>query len=249
MSSRELLLATAEEGVNTPTDRKQLFLFSARVGQTTAIPLLLPEESGISSYGGTTISTTSPKFDTYCIVNSYGQPNASSQLSIALGASGLTQMTNMLLTNGPDCTVECWLRKPTSWLQYEQIFGNWESQNSASNGAFQFALINGKIFAQFGGANIQGNTIVASTGVWSHIAWARTSGLWKVYYNGVSDATAKTLNTISGLKTNVGFLKTESTQTYGFTGSIDEFRIVVGTAIYTGNFTPPTARFPSTRYI
>jgi len=74
---------------------------------------------------------------------------------------------------------------------------------------------------------------------WNHVAVVRNSTTLTIYFNGVSvTSTSDTTNYSGtggdfqlGLDSNVNYI----------TGYIADYRIVKGTAVYTANFTPPTA--------
>ena len=83
---------------------------------------------------------------------------------------------------------------------------------------------------------------------WSHIAFTRKSNTVQVFVNGVSAGTAAT----GGRNNNVGgvIVATNSNTLYqttpapsgaGLKGYMADLRVIKGTAIYTSNFTPPTA--------
>ena len=80
--------------------------------------------------------------------------------------------------------------------------------------------------------------------VWTHIALVRSSGVTKLYLNGVLETSIFTSGSLADT--------TNYTGTYGVIGGyyssgylsngyISNFRVVKGTAVYTGNFTPPAA--------
>ena len=78
---------------------------------------------------------------------------------------------------------------------------------------------------------------------WYHIALVRNGNVFTLYLNGVSAATTTqsiTLN--SNANNNIGVYANPGLSQYSYTnGYISNFRVVKGTAVYTGNFTPPTA--------
>ena len=80
------------------------------------------------------------------------------------------------------------------------------------------------------------NSFIINT--WNHVAVVRNGTTVTMYVNGVSVGTPNTGNSTdyTGSLT-IGF---ETGQPY-YTGNISNFRIVKGTAVYTGAFTPPTA--------
>jgi hypothetical protein len=84
-----------------------------------------------------------------------------------------------------------------------------------------------------GSGNIQDNT-------WCHIAVTRESGSVKVFINGTQVGTTQTItNDITNTSTlSIG---ASNDATSLVTGYVSNVRIVKGSAVYTGNFTPPTA--------
>ena len=87
------------------------------------------------------------------------------------------------------------------------------------------------------------------TGGWIHIAVSRSGTTWRIFINGVSQSLTTynegrtfdpsvNLNNTTAIR-NIGLSQDNSTG--GMNGYISDMRIVVGTAIYTYNFTPPTA--------
>jgi hypothetical protein len=84
---------------------------------------------------------------------------------------------------------------------------------------------------------ITGTAIPANT--WSHIAVARNSTTVVLYLNGASIGTTSSSTNFATTTLTIG--------AYGGAGAIDKYegyisnlRLVKGTAVYTGNFTPPT---------
>ena len=74
---------------------------------------------------------------------------------------------------------------------------------------------------------------------WVHIALVQKSTITKLYINGVAQATTFTNTTnLTGTKVQIGHGGASSWNP--FYGSISNFRVVSGTAVYTANFTPPT---------
>lgn len=78
---------------------------------------------------------------------------------------------------------------------------------------------------------------------WHHCAWVIASdGVTMAYYlDGVLGGTT----TLAGAQDQAGVIVGNflTAALDGFTGYIDELRVAKGTAVYTANFTPPTAPF------
>lgn len=88
------------------------------------------------------------------------------------------------------------------------------------------------------GASMSGNE--AALEAWNHAAIVRHNGVVTGYLNGV---TAGTTSDFDGALDSDAGDATVGGRTWGayFSGYIDELRIVKGVALYTSNFTPPTA--------
>jgi hypothetical protein len=99
-------------------------------------------------------------------------------------------------------------------------------------------------------AYLNGNTVTAQASnvvvlnTWSHHAVVRNSGTLTYYINGVSVSTASigSSSLIDSTRLfTIGNSGDSVYTSYPFTGYITNVRVVKGTAVYTGNFTPPTA--------
>jgi hypothetical protein len=77
--------------------------------------------------------------------------------------------------------------------------------------------------------------------VWAHIAIVRNSGTITAYINGVSAGSMSDTSNFTGTGYFVSAFYDSRTSTNTFYGYLSNFRAVVGTAVYTANFTPPTA--------
>lgn len=89
----------------------------------------------------------------------------------------------------------------------------------------------------------QSASVTLTTGNWYHVAMSRASNVHRVFLNGVqalSYTNAWSQGTTTGVRIGGG---TEVTSFSSIAGFVDECRIVRGTAVYTGNFTPPTVAF------
>jgi hypothetical protein len=143
-----------------------------------------------------------------------------------------------------DFTVEMWF-KTTSTNQYAQLIGN----EGFSEFYFGWTLLINN--DGFGGGQIavyrDGGFVVASSSgdwsddAWHHIALVRSGSTVTLYIDGAVYGTATDTGSWNGDAYFVG----RNNQFFGrdLIGYIDELRIVKGTAVYTANFTPPTAPF------
>jgi len=158
----------------------------------------------------------------------------------------LNVSNNTAFTFTSDFTIECWVYG----VSYQQSNAAYPTIFSTS--AYDSAGIGLKIQSSGGvgatgvacvwnnGSQILTGTTVISNNNWYHLAISRSGTSMKLFVNGVAENTITNSTTftvlagyplIGGDTTIAGFLN----------GSISNLRIVKGTAVYTANFTPPTA--------
>ena len=76
---------------------------------------------------------------------------------------------------------------------------------------------------------------------WTHIAIVRASGVTTLYNNGVAESTTYTdSNNYTNSTMTIGGRASNAANTLD--GYVVDVRVVIGTAVYTSNFTPPTER-------
>jgi hypothetical protein len=152
------------------------------------------------------------------------------------GSGYLTAPDNAAFSFGNgDFTVECWI--------YLTALGNqgiWSNGNSATGSlGFYINAANKLEVAYYGGATVTGATSL-TIGTWLHVAVSRSGGtVTRVFLNGVQDATNTSSFNNTSNKCAVGVPFADNTS-YLSNGYMSNLRVVNGTAVYTGNFTPPT---------
>jgi len=110
--------------------------------------------------------------------------------------------------------------------------------NSSTNTFFYIETNTGTLFVGDGSTNIIGTTPPALNR-WTHVLLSFDGTTYRLFYNGVSQATSTSLlasNTISNFRIGL-----RSDGGRPFNGYITDMRVIVGTALYTAAFTPPTA--------
>ena len=189
---------------------------------------------GSSLNSATTVGTGDPLAQTF---QPFSPP--ASYTTTAYGGSGYFNGTTDYLTvsansfsTGGTWTIESWCYLTKSGSTTDVIV----------NG-----LASDRLYIQFsGGSLIVGdavtNTISTSsirvTNQWFHLAVVKNGGTYTAYINGISVATSTTA-LISATLTTWQIGGRTSASTY-CTGYLSNLRVVSGTAVYTGNFTPPT---------
>ena len=142
-------------------------------------------------------------------------------------------------------TAECWIY-PTASPNQPLIFGQWSNpyawgiQLSNNSSRYLRFILNISGYVD----TVSSETIVPLN-EWSHLALVRNGSTFTLYFNGVSSLTV----TNSGSITDASSALTIGGQSGGgqpFQGYIKDARFVVGDAVYTANFTPPTSSLTST---
>lgn len=87
-------------------------------------------------------------------------------------------------------------------------------------------------------------TTAVGTGAWHHVAITRAGTTVRGFVDGNLDWTAVSTNSVidGGKPLFIGYQNGQPSSSF-FNGNIDELRLTKGAAIYTANFTPPSAPF------
>jgi hypothetical protein len=176
-----------------------------------------------------------------------GESTAATARSVDLdGSDYLYSSSSSDFTMGTgDFTVECWARLES--LSEQGIFQissgseGWSNTIAGSIGVsaaahgdppyWEIAYGGGDAF----GGTDSGNYPSIQAGNWYHIAYVRASGVTKLYVNGQLRITKTDTHNYTGNRVAIGRYRTNM-----INGSISNFRVVKGTAVYTADFVPPT---------
>lgn len=128
------------------------------------------------------------------------------------------------------------------------VFENQVATTAATSDKFWFGLLNSGgtrylFMGQHNTANGASTLWTPTVGTWYHIALVRTSGTIKMFINGVEQTVSSSISSGSSFSQNgvsFGAASNTGSPSY-FNGYISNARYVVGTAVYTTGFTPPSA--------
>lgn len=171
--------------------------------------------------------------------------------SVRLGDGGAGYLTvsaspDFAVAGNQDFTIDMWLNyEPNeSAAACQRVFQFGDNQ---SDGFGLMHCTTGDLYFGVAGGQAVGTPISALKGTgWHHLAITRASGHLRMFLDGavVSSTTGWTSSNNGGrnlyISTYPGSVGNSSA--YFMNGAIDDFRIHVGQAIYTANFTPPEGR-------
>jgi hypothetical protein len=129
-----------------------------------------------------------------------------------------------------DFTIEFWTRL-TSITNGASLY------RGHNNGVDIFLTASKLAMGQSNISTLITDTVNMTTGAWVHVAVVRISGTTTLYKNGV---------TVGSVSDSTNYV-TDSVTYIGYSGSIringylSNLRVVIGTGVYTGSFTPPTS--------
>ena len=136
-----------------------------------------------------------------------------------------------------DFTIECWY-KPNHPTDNEGIFQLSPTANGLANSTNSLAIGHvSSTFTIYGKNTDTSFTMKRVPGQWHHIAYVRSSGVSKVYINGAEKYSTSDTTDYTATYIAIGGYYSTS---YLTNGSISNFRVVKGTAVYTSSFRPPT---------
>jgi hypothetical protein len=131
-------------------------------------------------------------------------------------------------------TVECWIYFANDLTNAECTFfagtGTGNADLSYNEGSFRF-----------GRANVAWDTTIShvlARRAWHHVAFTKESGVAKVYVNGILIGSGANTQSYNAANARINAAADTSRQLIGYMSGL---RVVKGTAVYTANFTPPTA--------
>ena len=162
------------------------------------------------------------------------------------GGSYLSIPMNALTFGTSNFTIEAWVYCLTS--SAGTLFAGQANLSSAAGSSIVCYLNSGStsdIYIGAGGVGATSPKPQANT--WAHVAYVRNGVNWTTYLNGVQVGTSAGASggVNAGFAVYPGTIGGWGNNSNYFNGYISNFRIVIGTALYTGAFTPPAGVLPA----
>ena len=182
------------------------------------------------------------------LLNSQGSFSPYSPAGWSMYFNGTTDYLSVPITaagtiSTGDFTAECWTWVTTAFGT-NAIFFTIGATNAA--GSFTVFVNAGSTYVRIGASNDTVISAVPTLNTWTHVAVVRISGVFTVYFNGVSQTKASSLNPGTAITGTASSLAFDAAGAY-WPGYISNFRIVVGTGVYTAAFTTPTSALTTTQ--
>jgi hypothetical protein len=136
-----------------------------------------------------------------------------------------------------DFTVEAWVY-PTGFNTWQTVFGTRATANSPTNEWSLGVNTTGYPYLFSNAMQVQGSAGQVARNTWTHLCVSRSGSTMRLFVNGQVVATGTNSQNFSGV---AGAVCANRDGTEPWTGYVADLRYVVGTAIYTSAFTPPTA--------
>ena len=142
---------------------------------------------------------------------------------------------NNLLIGSQDYTVEFWMYIIGSANASQNLF----SQRPATGGSTAISLTTTSSKVKLVTPVVITGTTTLASNKWYHVAVSRSGGVTRLFLDGkLEGSIADTVNYTQGVN-NIG--RDEANPNQLITANISNFRFVIGTGLYTSDFTPATA--------
>ena len=160
-----------------------------------------------------------------------------------------------LVLGSSDFTIDFWFNVAVAGNGTLRGFAG-QCDSSALNSSTSFRcnigttnVISGAVADGVTAYTITGSTAIITTG-WHHYAFVRTGNFLKLFLDGVQESTDLAIAVAVNNSANAFALgrRGEQNNSY-YNGSLDEFRLSVGIARWTTNFTPPTDEYSAAQII
>ena len=171
------------------------------------------------------------------------------------GGDYLALPSNSLNLGNSNFTIETWVY--TSSTAQQLIVGSCVGSNGYGSYMFNINYNSDKVrfFCRYAGGNVLSYTVESGSfpiNSWKHLAATRDGANLRVFINGTQAGSTNTTLSTSAIDAPRGGQNTQGTTDVYYVGkttdgslpiigSLCDLRVIVGTAVYTSNFTSPTA--------
>jgi hypothetical protein len=175
-------------------------------------------------------------------------PTSPGYTTATIGGSGffdgnLDALTvNGMSSSVSDFCIEMWAYSTVGLAVVTKVlFGEWGgglgnlSLCRLNNGVLELNLANTTVFS----ISAATNGIVANN--WAHIAFTRSGSTTRAFVNGVQVASTTFSTSVNFSRLNIAGERFGAFNTECWAGYLTDSRVVIGSAVYTSNFTPPSA--------
>jgi hypothetical protein len=150
----------------------------------------------------------------------------------------LSTPSSITLGSG-DLTIEGWAYPTNTSGGVFYDFRGPDSGSAGNNPVIQWSTVTASKFTvRIDGTNAITSSSTFSTNNWHHVALVRSGTTVTLYVNGTSQGTYTTSTSFAQAYVRIGAYGGDGS--VAFTGYASNLRAVIGTAIYTATFTPPT---------
>ena len=205
------------------------------------VKLLLPLDG---SNGATATSDSSNDNRTITFLSSATIATAQSKfggssLYIPDGSSRITTPGTSSMNAAGDFTMEVWIYNSSS-NDYPTLLENGASSNSLA--IYLANTASSQVVKMWNNGSATNFSSTLPQNEWYHFALVRSGSTVKIYVNGTADSTTRSdSNSYAFGSDTLHIGGHPSLTSYGFQGYLDDFRLTIGLARYTSNFTPPTS--------
>jgi hypothetical protein len=143
---------------------------------------------------------------------------------------------------GTSLTLECWVYMTAAPSVANRLI---TIGPNGSQSSLVFAITTSRVFdvgIPLGGtSNVNSGATLIPLNAWTHLAFVLSGSTGTIYINGTQVGQSSSWN-ITSSNTNYFYIGYDATATVDgkFTGYVSNVRLVKGSAVYTGAFTPPT---------
>ena len=179
--------------------------------------------------------------------SAYFTTSGSTSASSGTGQYIQSALTSELTLDTNDFTISCWVYGISKLRDYPRILQIGPQNTPWGSG--QLTILykhnddNDSIILMMHG--IGGNSLLIASGPindnqWYHVAVTRSGSTFTLYINGVSAGTHTSTGSATGTGNKSIQIGGNTAGDSDFHGYISDVRVINGTSIYSGNFTPPT---------